>query len=195
MGEKATHDLVTGAARFSLPIYTPPSRGGAEPKLSLSYDAGSGNGPFGLGFQLDLPSITRRTDRGVPVYDDTLDTFLLGGEELVPEGDATRDRVRYRPRREGAFAWIERIRDKDGTSSWLVVDRNNTRTTLGATNETRETDPDAPHRIYSWLVERVEDDHGNLTLFSYKPEDDANVPREPFEEARRVSRLYPKRIH
>ena len=195
MGEKATHDLVTGAARFSLPIYTPPSRGGAEPKLSLSYDAGSGNGPFGLGFQLDLLSITRRTDRGVPVYDDTLDTFLLGGEELVPEGDATRDRVRYRPRREGAFAWIERIRDKDGTSSWLVVDRNNTRTTLGATNETRETDPDAPHRIYSWLVERVEDDHGNLTLFSYKPEDDANVPREPFEEARRVSRLYPKRIH
>ena len=111
LGEKATHDLATGAARFSIPIFTSPTRAGAEPKLSLSYDAASGNGAFGLGYQLDLAAVTRRTDRGVPLYDDDADTFLLSGEELVAVEARDGGRiVRYQPRREGAFLRIERIR-------------------------------------------------------------------------------------
>ncbi|MBW2737418.1 MAG: hypothetical protein JRE64_00935 [Deltaproteobacteria bacterium] len=39
---------------------------GFGPQLSLSYVSGSGNGPFGLGWNLSLPSITRKTDKGLP---------------------------------------------------------------------------------------------------------------------------------
>jgi hypothetical protein len=78
-------------------IAVSPSRSGFDPKLSLDYDSGIGNGPFGLGWHLALPHITRRTDKGLPRYDDAeqtewSDIFLLSGaEDLVPalrdEGD------------------------------------------------------------------------------------------------------------
>ena len=45
-----------------------PGRSGFGPQLSLSYDSGSGNGPFGFGWSLALPSITRKTDKGLPEY-------------------------------------------------------------------------------------------------------------------------------
>src|SRR5262245_58577558 len=70
----------TGSLSLSLPIHTSPCRG-PFPRLTLVH--GGGNGPFGRGWSLSLPSISRRTDRGIPRYDDDLDTFLLGGDELV----------------------------------------------------------------------------------------------------------------
>ena len=74
-----------------------------------------------------LPSITRKTDKGLPKYDGT-DVFLLAGaEDLVPEFKRDRDGkfarddagaytfessdrdghqvIRYRPRIEGLFCW------------------------------------------------------------------------------------------
>jgi hypothetical protein len=39
-------------------------------QLSLGYSAGSGNGPFGLGCQLSVPGVSRKTSRGVPRYVD-----------------------------------------------------------------------------------------------------------------------------
>ena len=96
--------------------------------LSLSYDSGSGNGLFGLGWSLSLPSITRKTDKGLPRYLDAeeSDEFILSGaEDLVPllieaGGSHIREQVertvartdfrieRFRPRIEGLFARIER---------------------------------------------------------------------------------------
>ena len=60
---------------------------GFGPQLALSYDSGTGNGPFGLGWSLSLPAITRRTDKGLPKYQDgdESDVFILSGaEDLVP---------------------------------------------------------------------------------------------------------------
>jgi Salmonella virulence plasmid 65kDa B protein len=56
-------------------------------QLSVSYDSGAGNGIFGLGWNLALPSITRKTDKGLPRYWDSqdFDVFILSGaEDLVP---------------------------------------------------------------------------------------------------------------
>jgi Salmonella virulence plasmid 65kDa B protein len=64
MGEKFAANPVTGTGSMSVPIATSPGRSGFGPQLSLSYDSGSGNGPFGLGWSLSLPSIIRKTDRG-----------------------------------------------------------------------------------------------------------------------------------
>ncbi len=87
MGEKFAANPVTGTGSMSVPIATSPGRSGFGPQLSLSYDSGSGNGPFGFGWSLSLPSIARKTDKGLPRYLDAeeSDEFILSGaEDLVP---------------------------------------------------------------------------------------------------------------
>lgn len=87
LGEKFAANPVTGTGSMSVPIATSPGRSGFGPQLSLSYDSGAGNGPFGFGWNLSLPSITRKTDNGLPQYFDAnnSDVFILSGaEDLVP---------------------------------------------------------------------------------------------------------------
>src|SRR5712664_3423828 len=87
IGEKFAANPVTGTGSLSLPIYASPGRSGFGPQLSLSYDSGASNSPFGLGWSLRLPSLTRKTDKGLPQYADAeeSDTFILSGaEDLVP---------------------------------------------------------------------------------------------------------------
>ena len=81
IGESFQANPVTGTASFSVPIAVSPGRAGFQPALALHYDSGSGNGPFGLGWHLDAPSIQRKTDRGLPQYQDAVDsdTFTLSG--------------------------------------------------------------------------------------------------------------------
>src|SRR5678810_109835 len=87
IGEKFAANPVTGTGSMTVPIATSSSRSGFGPQLSLTYDSGSGNGPFGVGWTLSLPSITRKTDKGLPKYRDAdeSDVFILSGaEDLVP---------------------------------------------------------------------------------------------------------------
>ena len=80
-----TPPIPAGAVRETVPVVVPPGRRGIEPRLDLAYSTGNGNGFFGLGWTLSLPGISRKTSRGVPVYDDDTDTFILSGaEDLVP---------------------------------------------------------------------------------------------------------------
>ena len=72
MGEKFAANPVAGTGTMTVPIATSPGRSGFGPQLSLSYNSGAGNGPFGFGWSLSLPSITRKTDKGLPRYQDSL---------------------------------------------------------------------------------------------------------------------------
>lgn len=128
IAEKFGLNPVTGTGSSTVPIATSAGRGGFAPQLSITYDSGAGNGPFGFGWSL---AISRKTDKGLPQYadDDESDVFILSGAEdlapsLVEAGGAwTRDVVtrtvyghqyaihRYRPRVEGLFARIERWRN------------------------------------------------------------------------------------
>src|SRR5436190_18232016 len=87
IGEKFAANPVTGTGSMTVPITTSPGRSGFGPQLSLSYDSGSGNSPFGFGWNLPLPAVTRKTDKGLPRYFDNIesDVFILSGaEDLVP---------------------------------------------------------------------------------------------------------------
>src|SRR5262245_40091233 len=88
IGEKFAANPVTGTGSMTVPLALSPGRSGFRPQLALTYDSGAGNGPFGLGWSLSLPVITRKTDKGLPQYidiDDS-DVFILSGaEDLVPE--------------------------------------------------------------------------------------------------------------
>ena len=76
MGEKFASNPVTGTGSMTVPIATSPGRSGFGPQLSLSYDSGAGNGPFGFGWNLSLPAITRKTDKGLPQYQERYGTRL-----------------------------------------------------------------------------------------------------------------------
>jgi hypothetical protein len=115
MGEKFAPDLFTGTGNFSVPVAVPAGRNGFQPELTLGYSTGNGNGAFGMGWALGIPGVTRKTNRGIPVYHDDEDIFILSGaEDLVPvkqeketiqSGNETVSwqRMYYRPRTEGGL--------------------------------------------------------------------------------------------
>jgi hypothetical protein len=190
IGEKFAANPVTGTGSMSVPIATSPGRSGFGPELSLSYDSGTGNGPFGFGWSLALPQITRKTDKGLPRYDDAAesDVFILSGaEDLVPLLDVDGNRAaaaetvpgyvidRYRPRIEGLFARIERWTRSDGDVHWRSTSRDNVLTLYGVDANSRVADPTDPQRVFTWLICETLDDKGNAILYTYKPEDGAGV--------------------
>lgn len=219
IGEKFAANPTTGAGAMNVPITASPGRAGFGPQLSLTYDSGAGNGPFGFGWTIALPAVTRKTDKGLPTYDDVAesDVFILSGaEDLVPtltqEDDSwvretsqprivagTRyDVQRYRPRVEGLFARIERWSNVGNSADvfWRSISRENITTWYGRTPNSRIADPADPSRIFSWLICESYDDKGNVMAYGYKPEDDENVDRTRASELNRERRAnrYLKRI-
>jgi hypothetical protein len=204
IGEKFAANPVTGTGSLSVPIATTPGRSGFGPQLSLSYDSGAGNGPFGFGWSISLPSITRKTDKGLPMYQDAdeSDVFILSGaEDLVPvlvnqDGEWQRDRFdsddgnftihRYRPRIEGLFARIERWTDKqNGDIHWRSITKDNITTIYGKTGNSRIADPADPLRVFNWLICESYDDKGNAIFYEYKKEDSASVDTSQVHEKNR----------
>jgi RHS repeat-associated protein len=197
IGEKFGTNPVMGSASMTIPIFASPGRSGFAPQLTLSYDSGAGNGPFGLGWNLPIRAITRETHKGLPQYrdDDESDVFVLAGaEELVPflvrtSGDGwKRDSVsrvangegyrvhRYRPRIEGSFTLIEKwVNDRSLETHWRTVTGDNVTTLFGVDSESRIADRNDPSRIFSWLVSQTCDDKGNVVVYTYKPEDYVGV--------------------
>ncbi|MDP9315488.1 MAG: toxin, partial [Chloroflexota bacterium] len=215
IGEKFGANPVTGTGSMSVPIATSPGRSGFGPQLAISYDSGAGNGPFGFGWSLPIPSITRKTDKGLPQYLDAeeSDVFILSGaEDLVPElkrdsagdwvmehgrhvifdeprtvGNTTYRVRRYRPRIEGLFARIERWTNVDNPSDthWRSISRDNILTLYGKDENSRVADPDDPRRIFTWLICETRDDKGNAILYQYKAEDGAGVDLAQAHESNR----------
>lgn len=217
IGEKFSANPVTGTGSLSVPIFTTPSRSDFYPKLSLSYDSGSGNGPFGLGWELSIPYITRKTDKGLPRYWDAEDshTFILSGaEDLVPtlikQNDGTWKRdffekpadeepyigeayivQRYRPRIEGLFARIERWENKEtGDVHWESITKDNVKSIYGKSTKNtkgRISDPDDDSRVFKWLLEESFDDKGNVIVYEYKQENADNIDRSLPQEKNRLA--------
>src|SRR5262245_31485443 len=106
LGETFSPDLQTGTGNFSIPIALPPGRNGFQPKLALGYSTGHSNGPLGLGWRLGIPGVARKTAKGVPVYDDDADVFVLSGVEDLVCVQRDKNVALYRPRTEGMFAQI-----------------------------------------------------------------------------------------
>ena len=216
MGEKFAANPVTGTGSMSVPIATSPGRSGFGPQLSLSYDSGAGNGPFGLGWNLSVPSITRKTDKGLPKYQDgdESDTYILSGaEDLVPVlkqqhhdwipedvpnrtiGTYTYRIKRYRPRIEGLFVRIERWTNTTdpGDVHWRSISKDNILTLYGKDENSRIFDHEDPRRIFSWLICETRDDKGNAVLYKYKSEDGEGVDLSRANERNRGAMDDPRR--
>jgi len=177
IGEKFSPDLHTGTGNFTVPIALPPGRNGFQPQLNLVYSTGSGNGPFGLGWSLSIPGVSRKTSKGVPRYTDE-DIFILSGaEDLVPVPGGPPAATRYRPRTEGLFARIDHhhdsandyweVRSKDGLVSLYGTPRP-----TGSSQDWKDpaviTDPENSKHIFAWKLTRTSDPFGNLIEYLYE---------------------------
>ncbi|MDM0118027.1 SpvB/TcaC N-terminal domain-containing protein [Variovorax sp. J22R133] len=203
MGEKFGANPVTGTGTMSVPIFASPGRAGFGPQLSLSYDSGAGNGPFALGWRHSVTSISRKTDKGLPLFrDDHRDTgrpdvFMLSGhEDLVPAlvqspggewklevipprivGGATYRIERFRPRVEGLFSRIERwtCESTSGDVFWRSITKDNITSWYGKTVNSRIVDPKDATRIFTWLICETHDDKGNAMAYEYKEENSDSI--------------------
>ena len=179
IGEKFSPDLFTGTGNFTVPIALPPGRNGFQPQLSLVYSTGNGNGPFGLGWSLSVPGVSRKTAKGVPRYDDARDTFILSGaEDLVPV-EKTQTTTRYRPRTEGLFALIHHhhdaandfweVKSKDGLISLYGTPRpQNAPPDWNDRAILRNPDPLKRHRVFAWKLTKTQDPFGNRIEYLYE---------------------------
>ena len=196
IGEKFSPDLFTGTGNFSVPVALPPGRNGFQPELNLVYSTGNGNGPFGLGWGLSIPGVSRKTSKGIPRYDDEHDVFILSGAEDLVQVEKEGGITRYRPRTEGLFAEIERHHTADH-HFWKVYSKDGLISEYGTEpfpsdddepgGPTVIADPTKRSKIFAWKLTRTVDPFGNRIEYEYERDLDAQGPHQ-------WDQLYLKRI-
>ena len=174
LGESFQPMLNTGTAKYNVTIALPSGTAGHTPRLTLTYEGGFGVGPAGIGWKFGPGSVSRQTDKGIPLYvdgpnendddhdgeidePDELDRFIgIEGEELVQLTDGT-----FRARIEGTFIRYRRVGEK-----WEAHLKDGTKLELGASSAARITDSTG-ELIFRWLLEKSTDTNGNVIEFSY----------------------------
>jgi RHS repeat-associated protein len=149
----------TGTGSYTIPIETRAGHAGLSETMALVYSTHSANGIAGQGWSLDLASVERRIDKGIPSFDNDTDLFTLQGDELLPVGGGA-----YRMRIEGRFSRIRHV-IADGRDFWAVTERDGKRVLYGLEPDHRLHD-DAG-RIAAWYVSKVQDANGNAVDFTY----------------------------
>lgn len=178
-----SHDAFAGRLQFSIPIATPVVRQSSL-DVRLDYDSAAGNGAFGLGFSLNILSISIKPQR-VPKYDGT-DQYMMSGAGLLVQATAEARlsegyRIEtFRPIKEEQFSKIERwVQETEHDVHWRVTDVANTVSIFGQSRNARIFNPDAPTHIYTWLLEERSDAYGNTVRYVYAEEDGASIPQTP----------------
>ncbi|ODS24630.1 hypothetical protein AB835_02560 [Candidatus Endobugula sertula] len=200
----------TGTADYNLPLPISPESGYA-PALVLNYSSGGGNDVFGLGWQLPLMVIARRSNRGVPDYDEDDEFVGPDGEVMVPEHDSSGEIIsetrntygdkalsrsyevtRYFPRVEGSFQriehWIDSV-DREQTF-WLVHSTDGQLHCLGKTALARTAATvNGRQCIAQWWLEESLSPTGEHIYYTYRAENDANVALSGQEQQRQRGAL------
>ncbi|AZF01045.1 Putative toxin subunit [Pseudomonas orientalis] len=188
----------SGTASFEIALPISPARGYA-PALSLTYQSGAGNGPFGLGWGVPQPAVSRRTSHGVPGY--TMDDVLVGPDAQIwlPERDAEGAIIsstlasfngsplpgaytvtRHFPRIESRFDRIEHWQSVTDTAGfWLIQSADGSQHFYGKTPLARIADPDHTHHVAQWLLQESLNAHGEHIYYHYAREtDNTRYPRD-----------------
>ncbi len=158
----------SGAATVRIPISVPPGPGGLVPALSLNYSSHQGDGPFGLGWSLQLGEIRCTARFGVPEYANCPE-FELDGQLLVgPDAQG-----RYHTKVE-SFQKIV-LHGAGASAYWEVTAPGGTRRLYGETANSKvgtdglDTLASAP--TARWLAAKIIDLHDNEIRITYDRSD------------------------
>jgi len=184
----------SGTANMSYPIQIPAGRQGMQPQLAISYNSEGGNGWLGVGWGMNIPSISVETRWGVPLYSTTQETeeYLVNGQQIVELDITTNDTNRlplihqstyrnrsaanevfYSYRVEGAFDRLIRHGNSPSTYWWEVVDKQGTHYYYGKYSTDAGVNPScvlrdtATNNIAHWALAEVRDPFGNYVKYTY----------------------------
>jgi len=172
-----------GNSSYNIPINLPPGTNGMEPKLSINYMGGSGNGNLGLGWDLSgVSAITRipqtyfKNGKNTVVNFSSDDRFALDGQKLVLKENQTAVYgsvgAEYRTENEsfskittnqsGNFLWFE-VQTIDGT-----IMEYGKPTDINGNQTGANFCPSGSSTTFAWYVNKITDRFGNYMLFHYK---------------------------
>jgi hypothetical protein len=185
----------TGAASFDIPLPLSPGRG-FVPSLSMGYSSAAGNGSCGMGWGLTRLAVARRSNKGVPAYEEDDEIVGPSGDVWMPERDPATGALiqqsvdtyrglalgqayqvcRHWPRVEGAFERIERWRvNASDPGFWLVHGADGSLHLYGKRTDARIANPAAPEQVAEWLLEESLNPIGEHVLYEYLAEDNRGL--------------------
>ncbi|HEY3357994.1 MAG TPA: toxin TcdB middle/N-terminal domain-containing protein [Polyangia bacterium] len=167
-GAETTVNAFAGGLTSSIPIGVPAFRG-LEPKTSLFYNSGAGNGFVGVGWSLGGVSVIERQGPGggTPNYDGN-DTYRLDGNLLLPcaqaAGSPSCTTGGTHATRIESYA---RITFAGASNTWTVWQRDGRSTTFGPVLQTTQG-------TFRWGISRTADAKGNAVTYGWTPFDGVN---------------------
>ncbi|WP_105254783.1 SpvB/TcaC N-terminal domain-containing protein [Pseudoalteromonas sp. T1lg75] len=157
---KGSASVSGGAAKYHIPIATPPGRAGMQPQVSLNYSSRNGNGVAGVGWGLSAgSSITRCAATNAqdgyshnPNYDATKDRLCLDGSRLmVATGTYGASGATYRTEVD-SFVRITQYGSLNSSSTWFKAEYKNGRTASYGKSSNSRVVHGGQSASYAWLV-------------------------------------------
>lgn len=173
---KADVSLFSGDLGYSFPFFVPQGRANLTPNLSLNYSSNDSRfaGMAGYGWTLPQNAIYRVAREGydkIYDHDDYFGIDLFGSSQQLMVVDKAKGL--YRAKDVGDGVSYEFNKD---ASVWTVHDTQGNRYIFGQTEVARQVDPEDSTRVFKWMLERMEDVHGNYMTFSYVHDQNAVYP-------------------
>jgi hypothetical protein len=164
-GDSFSVDLNTGTAVAGFHLTLPAGPNGIMPPFRLQYSAGTGDGPFGLGWSLGLLTIQCKITPSADPQDPT----AVGAYSLVGVGDLVdMGNSRFRPTVDSSGQLIQFV-----SGVWTVTDKNDTTCSLGTTSNSQlGGNPPA-----AWLIDHCTDSSGNAIVYTWLEDGGARLPQ------------------
>jgi len=196
MGETLETPGSDGTVQISIPLPITSGRG-IDPIIGLGYSSYSGNGPFGIGWQCSMPSISRRTGKSILRYNNEDQFIGPDGSILIPECDTLGNKItrldsyiqgielsgtcivsRYFPRVEGVFDLVEYwepAESEDFSPFWLIHSSDGGLHCYGKNGQARIFDLEDNKRIAKWFLEESVSPYGDHIYYNYASENINNI--------------------
>lgn len=178
----------SGAASYSIPIFTPPGPRGVQPSVALAYSSSAGVGYMGRGWTVAGFSTISRCNKTVtqdgyatPIGLSPLDGYCIDGNRL---------RLQSGTYGQAGSVWSTEIADFSritangtqsalsgtlgGPESWTVERKDGTTWTYGTTTDSRVAAGDYDI-ARMWLLRQMQDRAGNKVVFTYEAQDGTTV--------------------
>jgi hypothetical protein len=155
-----------GAATYNIPLYSAPSAGGLDVKLSLQYNSQSPNGVFGVGWSLNgVSAITRcpktPAEEGarIGVKNDASDVFCLDGQKLRMVAGSSYGAAgsEYRTALDSYSKIVANGSQGAGPQSFTVYTKAGAILEFGATDDSRLEHPGKANIVRVWMVSQMRD--------------------------------------
>jgi Bacterial Ig domain/Salmonella virulence plasmid 65kDa B protein/Bacterial TSP3 repeat len=162
----------SGAATYSIPIFSPAGTAGVSPGISLNYSSQGGNDILGKGWSIGgLSGISRcrqtlhQDGQALPITWSSHDRFCLDGQRLVKVSGASG--TTYKTEID-SFVTVTSVGGSSGNPDHFTVIRKDGSISYYGATEDSQQGVDA--HVMTWALNRFEDNMGNGINFQYQTE-------------------------